>query len=62
MPNAAGFNLVIDAWALLYSNIWAVVLLFLAKDAAAFLLHRFAHRVTNHSKHSLAEAFTSDQL
>jgi hypothetical protein len=50
LPDRAAGRLVADAWALLYSNIWAVVAIYLAKDAAAFLLHRLAHRLTNHSE------------
>ncbi|WIA30726.1 hypothetical protein OEZ86_000793 [Tetradesmus obliquus] len=48
LPDKQAGRLVTDAWALLYSNIWAVVAIYLAKDAAAFLLHRLAHRLTNH--------------
>jgi hypothetical protein len=43
-------QLIADAWGLLYRNLWAVVAVFLAKDAAAFVLHRLVHRLTNHSE------------
>eukprot|EP00879_Flechtneria_rotunda_P004620 GHRR01004876.1.p1 GENE.GHRR01004876.1~~GHRR01004876.1.p1 ORF type:complete len:509 (+),score=197.41 GHRR01004876.1:1145-2671(+) len=47
LPDRRAVQLVTDAWVLLYSNLWAVIIIFLAKDAAAFLLHRVAHRITN---------------
>jgi hypothetical protein len=61
LPDKQAGQLVADAWALLYSNIWAVVAIYLAKDAAAFLLHRVAHRMTNHSESS-AGAVQQQQL
>lgn len=50
LPDRQAVQLVSDAWTLLYSNLWAVVALFLAKDAAAFVLHRLVHRLTNYSE------------
>lgn len=50
LPDRQSLQLVADAWALLYRNLWAVVAVFLAKDAAAFVLHRLVHRLTNHSE------------
>jgi sterol desaturase/sphingolipid hydroxylase (fatty acid hydroxylase superfamily) len=50
LPDQQSMQLVSDAWALLYRNLWAVVAIFLAKDAAAFVLHRLIHRLTNHSE------------
>lgn len=48
LPDKQSLQLVADAWGLLYRNLWAVVAVFLAKDAAAFMLHRLVHRLTNH--------------
>lgn len=51
LPDKQSVQLVADAWGLLYRNLWAVVAVFLAKDAAAFVLHRLVHRLTNHSEY-----------
>jgi sterol desaturase/sphingolipid hydroxylase (fatty acid hydroxylase superfamily) len=50
LPDARSLALIADAATLLLSNIWALLAIFLLKDAAAFLLHRVAHRITNHCK------------
>lgn len=50
LPGRPSVQLVRDAWLLLRSNLLAVLVIYLAKDAAAFLLHRVVHRLTNHRK------------
>lgn len=52
LPDKQSLQLVSDAWTLLYRNLWTVVAMFLAKDAAAFVLHRLVHRLTNHSEYN----------
>jgi hypothetical protein len=59
LPDKQSMQLVADAWGLLYRNLWPMVAVFLAKDAAAFILHRLVHRLTNHSEQLLQLAVTA---
>lgn len=62
LPDKQSLQLVADAWGLLYRNLWAVVAVFLAKDAAAFVLHRLVHRLTNHSEYCSSGSMGSQSV
>ena len=47
IPPPAARALLLSTWVMLRSCFWPVILIYAAKDAAAFLLHRIGHRLTN---------------
>jgi len=47
LPTKTSLDLVKLNWSLLAKSFWAVIVVFAARDAVAFVLHRISHRMTN---------------